>query len=162
MSTPLTYTEEQLRLEINTLLDKRQQRRETLQPLWITQEICRQHHTGLADETTASEEQQYHIAFWKHGGYTITRKLVTRCINEREKPDRVADVPFLPGFEYLQHYYVIKRDGVDVGVPIEECTDDELLAKAALYRAQATRLIAHANEIDRYVDLRRAREAAAV
>jgi len=160
MFTPLRYTEEQLRLEINAVLDNRQQRREVLQPIWITVEICQQHRTGLADEKSASEDQQQHIAFWEYGGYTITRKLVTRCINEREKPDKVADVPFLPGFEYLQHYYVTKRNGVDIGVPIEECTDEELLAKAALYRAQASRLIAHANEIERYVDLRRARKAA--
>lgn len=160
MFTPLRYNEEQLRLEITKILDARQQRREPLPAVWITHEVCVSHSTGLAADEGATDEQQQHIAFWEYGGYTITRKLVTRCINEREQPDTKVKQPHLPGFEYLQNYYVITRDGMDVGVHIDQCTDDEMLAKAALYRAQSARLIAHANEIERFVDLRRARAVA--
>ena len=61
---------------------------------------------------------------------------------------------YLPGFEYLQRYYVVQRQGEDVGVPVLECTDEELYAKAALYRSQSRKLVAHADEIERYIQWR--------
>lgn len=153
----LKYTEEKLRNEINDVLERLRARGEVLQPQWITQEICQRHRSGLASTADA----EYHIAFWEFSGYTLTRKLTTRCINDLDDAaDQRAAKPLLPGFEFLQRHYVINRDGVDVGVPIEESTDAELLAKAALYRAQSTRLLAHADELDRYVELRRARRQA--
>jgi len=156
------YTEERLRAEIDGLLDEKQQVGDDLQPQWITHEICERHRHGLAPlDPEASSEQLDHIAFWEYGGYATTRKLTTRCVNERERPDQVADAPVLPGFEYLNRYYVHEREGVAVGIRIEDSTDEELLAKAALYESQSVRLVAHAEELRRYVDWRRAQRAAA-
>jgi hypothetical protein len=64
----------------------------------------------------------------------------------------------LPDFEHecLQAYYVMRRDGVDVGVPLMECTDEELRAKAALYLANSAKLEKHASELIRFIDYRAA------
>jgi hypothetical protein len=157
----MRYTEERLRTEISLLLDGRQDRGEDLKPQWVTHEVCNRHRRGLvALDDSASSEEQDHVAFWEYSGYTHTRKLATRCINEREQPDRLAPSDVLPGFEYLNKYYVHQRDGVDVGVRIEDSTDDELLAKADLYETQSQRLVAHANELRRYVDWRRGQRSA--
>ena len=143
------YGDVELRKEINTLLDHLQSQDQALRPQWVTMEICRAHTEGLA--------QNEHAPFWEYGGYTQTRKLATVCINAREQalPDEEGDgAPYLPGFEYLQRYYVVQRQGEDVGVPVLECTDEELYAKAALYRSQSRKLVAHADEIERYIQWR--------
>jgi hypothetical protein len=154
------YTEERVRSEINAVLDQLQARGEAVQPQWVTHEICSRHRAGLAvlgaDAPTAQVDDR---DFWEYAGYAQTRKLTTRCVNEREQPDARADNPVLPGFEYLHHYYVHTRDGVDVMVPIEQSTDDELLAKAATYETLAASCTAHATELRRYVDWRRAQAA---
>ena len=156
----MRFTEERLRTEINVLLDARQERKEELKPQWVTHEVCRKHRSGLVVlDASAPSEEQDHVAFWEYSGYTNTRKLATDCINKRERPDRVAPSDVLPGFEYLNKYYVHERDGVDVGVSIEDSTDEELLAKAALYETQSQRLVAHANELRRYVDWRRGHQS---
>lgn len=145
------YSDTELRAEINARLDALQASEQPMRPQWVTHEICSVHRAGLA--------QNRHAAFWEYTGYAHTRKLATVCINAREQPfpaDKSTPPPYLPGFEpvHLQRYYVVHRDGEDIGVPVLHCTDDELSAKAALYRGQSSKLIAHADEIERFVEWR--------
>jgi hypothetical protein len=154
------YTDAELKAEINRLLDDLEADHKPLRPQWVTHEICLVHQPGLVSGSV-------HAPFWEYSGYTITRKLSTACINERletiptdenePKPQR------FPGFEriYLQDHYVVMRDGVDEGIPVLQCTDDELYAKAALYRSQSRKLIAHADEIERFIAWRSAHSLAA-
>lgn len=148
------YTEERVRGEIDRVLDRQHDAGQELQPQWATHEVCGAHRRGLAalPEDAAPEEQD-HVAFWDYAGYTNTRRLATRCVNAREQPGP-DEQPVLPGFEELFRYYVHTRNGVDVGVRIEDSTDEELLAKADLYDAQGDRQKKHARELRRYVDLR--------
>jgi hypothetical protein len=158
----IKYTEEQLRSEITRALDAMQSRGEVLHPLWVTQAICKGHRNGLA-AVAADDPPERHldVAFWEFGGYTITRKISTACINDRDADGTADDAerqPMFPGFDHecLQAYYVVRRDGVDAGVPIMECTDDELRAKAALYLANSAKLEKHASELIRFIDYRAA------
>lgn len=138
------------------MLDRLQASGEPLRPQWITHEICELHRTGLVHDDE-------HAAFWEFSGYTITRKLAGECINERDTGGtdeyEESTQPLLPydGFAraHLQDYYVVPREGEKIGVPTRDLTDDELDAKAALYRSLSRKLVAHAAELDRFKDWRR-------
>ena len=154
------YTDSILREEINKAIDKLEARKQSVRPAWITHAICKEHVAGLAvDGNQEGVDEPLDVAFWRFNGYTNVRKLATDCINEREKPITKPDNPFLPGYEYLQHSYVVERDGEFVKVPTGELTCDELLAKADLYDHNAVTLNQHANELRRYAALRKTQAA---
>ncbi len=52
-------------------------------------------------------------------------------------------------------YYVVERDGEEVGYPVHDCTDEELEAKRLQYRTMGFACFAHADEIERYQRSRR-------
>lgn len=60
----------------------------------------------------------------------------------------------MDGFEHLQDYYVVKRNGEWVGVPLEDMTDEELDQKAHHHEAMGNSLANHADELLRYQSLR--------
>lgn len=160
------YTEAELRIEIEQEIRAQLADRQPVHPAWITHTICKRHRGGLAIDADATEAiEPEDVAFWRFGGYTITRKLATACINalEADPGDEAAapSTPFLPGFKLLQPQYVIRRDGVDVMVPTEKATDDELLARADQYERNSITLAEHARELRRYVALRTAEQQAA-
>lgn len=156
------YTDGELRSEINAVLDKLQARQETWRPAWVTQQICKAHRPGLTGDKEDPDIDNPHVAFWVYAGYTLTRKLSTDCINDRADPpltrERPPDTQLpLPGFDrqHLQDYYVVKRNGEDIAVCVLDLNDDEILARAALYRGQSRKALAHAKELERFVEWRR-------
>ena len=149
--------QDQLTREINGVLDRLEEQKHRLVADWVTVEICDKHAEGLATNE--------HREFWHFCGYSTTRDEVRRCINVRrgDKPESSSSRQhWLPGFVHLQPYYLVERDGKEVGIPTPELEDDELLAKATLYRSMAAGCNAHANEIDRYVEERQAKKPADV
>jgi hypothetical protein len=148
----LTYHDKQLKQEIHAVLDGLTARREPWEPQWVTQEICEAHRAGLVNNDAA--------AFWDYAGYTLTRKVVTECINERADPPGGGEGALqqlsLPGFArmHLHDYYVVTREDRAIAVCVLDLTDDEIDAKAALYRSQARKAIAHAEELERFKDWR--------
>jgi hypothetical protein len=151
------YTDVDLRREINTMLDALALRHEPWRPLWIAEQICACHRAALA-----SDANEVDRAFWEFAGYTLTRKITTSCVNERfvDAGDDGQPTPSqltLPGFErvHLQDYYVVTRDEGDVAVCVLDLTDDEIIARAALFRSQSGKLLAHANELVRFIEWRR-------
>ena len=60
----------------------------------------------------------------------------------------------LDGFDHLRQAYPIKRGGVRCIVPIEQCTNDELLAKAQEHYSLAEANVQHGDEIVQYVESR--------
>lgn len=135
---------DRLRAEINATLDGLETAGEPLVAAWVTHSVCGKHSEGLA----ANE----HAQFWQHGGYRTVRNEVRLCINERrgDRADRKATQSWLPGFDHLQPYYMVERNGDEIGVPTPDLTDDELDGKAALYRRMGAACYAHADEIERY------------
>ena len=61
----------------------------------------------------------------------------------------------LPGFAHLQAYYIVEREGDEVGVPVYDLTDLELEQKADLYSSMGTGCLAHADELRRFKRARR-------
>jgi hypothetical protein len=151
------YTETELRAELNKQIETLLSRREDVHPVWLTHKVCSLHKSGLAryDEDALEPED---VAFWRFCGYTHTRKLATACINDLDTSAETSTddhrQPFLPGFNFLQAQYVIRRDGVDVMVPTEKITPEELRAKAAQFERTAETTAEHARELRRYAAIR--------
>jgi hypothetical protein len=161
----IKYTEAELRIEIEAEIRARLANRQPVHPAWLTHTICQRHRAGLAVDAEVTDViEPEDVAFWRFGGYTITRKLATACINglEADPGDETSapTTPFLPGFKLLQPQYVVRRDEIDVMVPTEQMTDDEALAKAELYERNSVTLAEHARELRRYVALRAAHRQA--
>lgn len=121
---------------------------------FIAHKICSLHADGLADSE--------HRDFWRHCGYQEVRDQVRRCINKRAG-DRVTEDERqyrLPGYEHVHAYYVVKRDGNDVGVPAYDLSDDEIDQKSQLYRRMGRACFDHARELQRFKNERKSRGAA--
>lgn len=133
---------EQLIVEINSQLDALGDR--PWEASWVAHAICNSHLAGLSENDDA--------LFWRHCGYAECRDQVRKCINRRAGIDeeRQPGQRTLPGFDYLQSHYLVKRDGIEVGVPVYDLSGQELEAKAAQYRSMGAACFAHANEIDRF------------
>jgi hypothetical protein len=134
--------------EINARLDALAEAGEPWTASWIAHAICGDHRAALAVDDEDSD-------FWIWNGYQHVRKLVREQINKRagdsaDKQDRQQFV--LHGFErdHLQDYYVVERDGSEVGVPVTQLTDDEIDAKIAEKRAMGAACYAHADELQRF------------
>ena len=147
---------DQLVSEINTQLDRLMKVKQPWRAQWIAHSVCTAHAEGLTDCE--------HADFWRYSSYEFTRKLVTECINRRAGPkaDRVSEKEqfAFPGFarEHLQNYYVVTREGEDVGIFVGEMTDAEIDAKINLYRAQAVTCKGHADELERFKEWRTVRK----
>lgn len=61
----------------------------------------------------------------------------------------------MEGFSRLQKAYIIERNKDLTVVPIEQCSDEELLAKAAELRSKIEGMAEHEDEIHRYIRQRR-------
>ena len=135
---------DQLSVEINTRIDALVAAGEPVRATWIAHAICQSHSDGLAHNEEAE--------FWKHGGYKTCREEVRRCINRRMGDSETGgtDQMVFDGFEHLQRYYMVDRDGDQVGVPVEAMTDEEIDAKEALYRNMGIACFAHADELSRF------------
>lgn len=144
----------QLNVEINEALDDLETRGTPWRASWIAHQICGSHTDGLGTGD--------HADFWRHCAYEEVRDQVRRCINRRagDRPNVDDGQLRLPGYEHLQSYYVVRRQEEDLGVPVFDLTDEELDAKAAIYRAMGGACFAHADEIDRFRTLRAAEAAA--
>jgi hypothetical protein len=112
----------------------------------IAAAICDAHRSALPEGDDG--------LFWQWTGYRHVREMVRRQISKRvgahESPERPQLA--LPGFERerLQDYYLVERDGRDVGVPVVDLTDEEIEAKASEYRTMGAACYAHADELDRF------------
>lgn len=60
----------------------------------------------------------------------------------------------LDGFEHLQVAYTFERMGEVVLVPVDQCTDIELAARAAEYEDMAKGCRSHARELREYIGTR--------
>ena len=147
----MSYSD-QLRQEIESVLDALAAERRSWNAAWITTAICSEHEAGLAADDGED------IEFWRYGGQTTCREMVRRCINRRagEKPEPQETQFILPGFEHLQTYYVVKREGEDLGVSVFDLTAMEIKEKANVYRKMGAGCFAHADELLRFLAQRAA------
>ncbi len=144
---------EKLNAEIDAKLDGLQAMRMPMVARWIAHTICTDHSGALIKGTDDAD-------FWQHTGYAHTRKMVTERINKRcagPKKEQGNGQLALPGFEreHLQDYYMVERDGEEIGVCVIDMADAELEAKAKHHEAISATNAAHAREIRRFVAWRK-------
>ena len=141
--------DQRLKQEINQMLDRLAKRSSIWDAKSIAHAICNNHSDALAPGEEAD--------FWRHAGYRHTRETVRKIINQRagDRPDQDDGQLKLPGYDHLHAYYIVSRNGEDVGIPVYDMTDEEIEAKAQTYRSMAAACYAHADELDRFRTLRR-------
>jgi hypothetical protein len=128
----------------------------------IALDVCKDHESVLPASGDSSERALDHLSFWKHGGYEVARDAVRDCINNRAGDDAGDDEkePSLPGWNFLRTHYTVRRKEPDtavpqvVGVAIENLADFEIKQIVKRMRRSAKRLNGHADELERYGDLR--------
>jgi hypothetical protein len=79
-----------------------------------------------------------------------------RVIGKLESANPGQSAFTMEGYEHLQMAYPLKRKGELVLVPVEQADDEELEGRALEYESMAEGALAHAAEIRRYIELRRA------
>lgn len=154
------YSRDLITSEINQTLDTLAMRGGEWKAQWITHSVVSGHASGLSDNAEAD--------FFRLTAYIAIREMVRRIIGERagdnaaEKMRDARRQIELPGFErdHLQDYYLVRRAGEDVGIPIVDLTDDEVAAKARDLRAMGVSCLEHADELDRFLQWRSLRQAA--
>lgn len=147
-----------IEMEVHQILDDLEEAKAPWLEKKITLQICKNHEGGLVEDSE-------HRWFYVYGGYDTTRDIVRDCIKARAGHKSLTDSKAmrLPGFEFMTPRYTVERVDDEtgeieiVGIPVEEMSDEELLAKADMYDAMAESLRLHAAEIRRYVRARRAK-----
>jgi hypothetical protein len=135
--------------ELNTEIDKELDRLAGLKQAWraefVAHAICGSHKDGLAEGE--------HRVFWLHCGYDKTRAAVTKRINRRaglRTDDSEEAQPRLPGYDHMHQYYIVRRNGDDLGIHVDDMTDDEIDQKIKSIRKMGQSCFDHAREFQRF------------
>lgn len=137
--------QDRLTTEINAELDALAERDLPWQAEFIAHAIVARHNDGLAEGD--------HRDFWTFCGYAKVREETRRTINKRagrQPESATAEQLILPGYQHVHRYYVVNRDGDDVGVSVHALTDAEIDTKAAFYRSMGDACFSHADELARF------------
>jgi hypothetical protein len=121
---------------------------EIVSKTWLTQRI-------VSEQIALSDSDFARVCAY-HAVSDIVGSIIRKTKRDEESEDDGQLV--LDGFERLQRCYAIDRDGPCI-VPIEQMTLIELRAKAAELRSLATGALAHARELEAYIDQRTAQAA---
>lgn len=94
------------------------------------------------------------LPFYRVCAYRDVVRIAKRVIGKFEVTDATPDQLVLPGFKHLCKAYPMERDGAVVLVPVNLCTEAELLARASQLQDMAKGCRAHASEILDYLAAR--------
>lgn len=131
--------------EVHKLIDDRISSGVLVQTHWIAQEILAQH-----DDIDGEDAAWYRVCTFKE----VCR--IAKSAIGKYKSDEVTDEQLiLPGFRHLCKAYPLTRQGALVLVPVDQCTDEELLCRAEDLDKMAKGCIEHAREIREYLLCRR-------
>lgn len=84
---------------------------------------------------------------------TVVGKYISK-IADKEIEHESIQLTF-EGFEHVQKYYMVQREGQRIGVYVEHLTDEEINEKIEMYRKASDSYRKHANELVRYLELRK-------
>lgn len=131
--------------EIRQVINEATQNGRVVECKWLTHEIIQRHQDIKGND----------VAWYTYCGYEKVAASVLKTIRERkgtEESEGSSDRQFvLPGYEFLQTSYVMRRDDKSVVVPTEQCSKDEMLTKADAMDRSIRGLSVHSREIRRYV-----------
>lgn len=94
------------------------------------------------------------LPFYRTCAHTHVRKIVKKCVGKYDAKRETDRQLTLDGFDHLQVAYTVQREGETVLVPVDQCTDAELLTRATEYVSMAKGCRDHATELHNYVNAR--------
>jgi hypothetical protein len=136
--------------EVHKLIDEKVASGAIVYRDWIAQEILASH-----DDIDGEDAAWYRVCTFKE----ICR-IAKSAIGKYKADDVTSDQLLFPGFTHLCKAYPLNREGELVLVPVNQCSDDELLKRADELDKMAKGCVSHAAELREYV-LARAAEVAA-
>jgi hypothetical protein len=139
---------ESLRAEIAAFVGEQDHLGNEIVPDWIAHAVCNNHNTGLADDESAD--------FWRQSGYRTVRAATGEYLRRWYDPQAAieelrAGQLTLPGFDHVQRHYIVERDGDNKAIPVGSMTDEEIEGKIAHMISVSSTLLAHADELRRYL-----------
>lgn len=147
----MAYSMSDLEVEVSKKIDEKMTLGVRAPANWIAQEVMSDH----------PDVQGIDADFHTCCSFQAVRDCVRRVV-KRYAPQATVEANrqiVLPGFERLQTHYLIERNDEQEIVPVQLCTDDELLEKAKEYDAMAIGCSLHAAEIRRYIEGRNVKAA---
>lgn len=116
---------------------------ESLHPDWVTNSVMSE-HTEIDGEDTD---------FYRIAARMTVRQEVRKCLNafkptEDSSPNEQL---VLEGFERLQKYYLVNRDGTQVAARIDTLSEIEIRLKISELKSMAAGCLLHADELARYL-----------
>ena len=143
---------EQVRQEISEQVARLAADKKHLVPGWIAHAVCLAHVSGL---NRFSQDSQ----FWEQGCYHVVRAETGQYLRRHYSPEAVVEddggQKTLPGIVHVQTHYIVQRQDEELAVPTEELTDEEIVATISRLRATGMTLLAHADELWRFLARRR-------
>jgi hypothetical protein len=136
----MRYTKENFTAEIKKIVDDRLTRGHPVNPMWVVHAFLKSH--PLPDD--------FAEGFWEFAGPAYAREHVRDAIKRYEPRPEKDESLSLPGFEFLQRAYSIKRDDEQVIVPIDQLNDAEIEDKAVEYEHMGDGCYQHADELRQY------------
>lgn len=118
---------------------------------WLTLEVLT-NYSGIEGE---------HADYYRAMARRYIDGAAKRVIGKLEKANPGQTEFTMEGYEHLQMAYPLKRQGELMLVPVEQASDEELEDRAREYELMAEGALAHAAEIRRYIELRKAGDARA-
>jgi hypothetical protein len=94
------------------------------------------------------------VPFYRVCAHSHVRKIVSRCIGRYDAKKEPDAQIVMDGFEYMQVAYTVNRNDEILLVPVHQCTDAELLERAAEYDRMARGCRDHGRELLKYVSAR--------
>ncbi len=86
---------------------------------------------------------------------TTVQKLVSRRAQKNREDDDQGILPgVLPGYDWVQTDYLVKRNGEQCIVPTLDLSEKEARGKLREFRAQIDGFTSHTNEFERFCDER--------
>lgn len=136
---------ETIRGEISEIVLRRLSEGRPVPVTWVCHEFLNKHNRVEGED----------VDLYKLAAYSYARDIAKRVIGKFDTSEETGQMDLLPGEEHIRTAYSIKRGDEFVLVPTEQCSDQELLARANEFERNAKGLRAHARDLRRYVGVRR-------
>lgn len=145
------FSEKDIKERVSRLICEWMDAGKVLDLHWLTTGVLNEH-----SDISGSDTDFYVLCARQHI-HGLVKRQVQRLENDPPSAQGEFDAAgfLLEGYEYLRRGYSMKRDGSLSLVPIFQCTDEELIARANEYFAMAEGNNAHGTEILRFVASRK-------
>jgi len=135
--------------EIAAIIDRRIASNNPVPVTWVVHEFMGRHNQISGPDTD----------FHRLTAYAYVKDVAKRLVGKFDDVE-VDSTRLLPGFEHLRIAYTVSRDGQSILVPVDQCTDEELIERAEMFERGAAGLVSHAKEIRTFVGVRGAADRA--